>query len=211
MDLGSDNIIVYLIRHGQTQLNKGGERFRGSVDVDLDATGWRQANTLKKLFSNQDFSYVFTSDKKRAMDTADKIMEGREPHPVPVDGLRALDVGDLSGQVKTDQTREIISYHFNNPEIPIPGGESFDQFKARVNPLLVEAIEIGINSPNPVMLVVHSSIIHEAGTLLGGHHEYCLVDPGGVAAIYLKDGKLDAEAIYLPKTTGSSDRPTAIT
>lgn len=42
-------IIVYLLRHGQTELNAAG-RLRGRVDVPLDERGLKQAEALGLLF-----------------------------------------------------------------------------------------------------------------------------------------------------------------
>jgi alpha-ribazole phosphatase len=208
--MGQPQTVVYAVRHGQTVLNAT-DSYRGPTDVELDATGWRQANKLKEYFKDQPFSYVFTSDKKRAVDTAEKIMEGREPRPIAHQGLEALDVGILAGKPKTPESVALVAYHFNNPSLPIPGGESFDGFKARVVPLILDAIKLGIENENPVLLVVHSSIIHEIGTIIGGHHEYALVEPGGVAAIFIKDGQIGAEPIYRVKKSESMDRPNIIT
>ena len=46
------------------------------------------------------------------------------------------------------------------------------------------------------MVVAHSSVIHEVGTLVAGDHTAKLVEPGGVLAIYFNNGKLDADPIY---------------
>jgi broad specificity phosphatase PhoE len=208
--MGQPQPILYAVRHGQTILNAQ-DAYRGPTNVPLDATGWRQANKLKEYFSGQDFSYAFSSDKTRATDTVDKILEGRELKPIIHAGLRALDVGDLGGKPKTPESVEVVKYHFEHQDIPMPGGESFSGFKARVNPLILDAINLGLENENPVLLVVHSSIIHEIGTIIGGHHEYTLVEPGGVAAIFIKDGKLDAEPVYRKKEGGSMDRPNIIT
>jgi broad specificity phosphatase PhoE len=202
-------IILYVIRHGQTTLNKQNS-FRGPLNIDLDKTGWRQANKLKEYFSGVEFSHAFSSPKNRSIDTANKILEGRDTKLVVNENLQALNVGDLAGKEKTPETDAIVEFHFQNPDIPMPGGESFNDFKARVNPLLKDAIEIGLQEQNPVLLCVHSSIIHELGYLIGGHHTYCLVEPGGVAAVYIQDGELDAEPVYRAKEE-ITDRSTAIT
>jgi broad specificity phosphatase PhoE len=207
--MNQEHPIVYVVRHGQTTLNKQGV-FRGPMDIDLDKTGWQQANTLKHHFSNTDFSHAFASSKQRTIDTADKILEGHSTKLIPHDGLQALNVGDLAGKEKNAETEAVVEYHFHHQDIPFPGGESFQEFKARVIPLLVNAIEIGSQEQDPVLLVVHSSIIHELGSMLGGTHDYCLVEPGGVVEIYIKGGELDAKPIYRPKEE-KLDRTAAIT
>lgn len=207
--MGQPQIILYAVRHGQTVLNKI-HAFRGPMNIDLDKTGWQQANALKQYFQGTEFSHVFSSPKKRSVDTANKILEGRKQEPITNENLQALNVGDLAGKEKTPETDAIIQFHYEHQDIPMPGGESFNDFKGRVIPLLCEAIEIGLREQNPVLLSVHSSIIHELGALIGGHHNYCLVEPGGVAAVYIQDGKLDAEPIFRPKED-KVDRTSAIT
>jgi broad specificity phosphatase PhoE len=203
--------LVYIVRHGQTVLNKE-DAFRGPLNIDLDKTGWKQANTLKEYLKDECFSYIFCSDKKRAVDTAEKIAEAHPDLPVQQNhGLRAFNVGFLGGKPRNEENQKLIEYYVKNPDVQIPDGESLNDFKARVRPLIKEAIELALESGNPVLLVAHSSIIHEVGDMIGGHHQYTLVEPGGVACIFVQDGELDAAPVYRKREEAKQPRYEIIT
>jgi hypothetical protein len=54
------------------------------------------------------------------------------------------------------------------------------------------------------MLVAHSSVVHEIGSIAKGDHKSILVEPGGAIAVYVNNGKIDAEPIFKPiKAFGS--------
>jgi len=47
--------------------------------------------------------------------------------------------------------------------------------------------------------------------MIGGHHEYTLVEPGGVACIFVKDGKLDAAPIFKERPESGQPRREILT
>lgn len=50
---------------------------------------------------------------------------------VPVEQLKPWNVGELTGQESKD-AHPILKHHaINNPDVPLPGGESFNTFKQR--------------------------------------------------------------------------------
>lgn len=204
------HILVYAARHGTTDLNQA-DAFRGPIDAPLDKKGFRDANQLAKYFEPIDLSVIFHSDKKRTRATAELIAKTKDMKIYPNKDLAAWNVGDLGGQPKNEENLAVIDHHVENPDLILPGGESLNQFKARIHPLIKDAVDMGLDTGVPVLLVVHSSVIHEIGTMIGGHHEYTLVEPGGVAAIFIKDGKLDAQPIFKARPRQNLGRGETIT
>lgn len=193
------NVLCYIVRHGSTTLNREG-KFRGTADPPLDATGIRQAHDIAKLIDAIEISHIFCSDKQRATKTAEIIAAG-DKRPVHLSkNLRALNVGNYSGKPKTPEAEAEVASYVDQPAVPIPGGESINEFRGRIQPCLKEACEIALECGSPTVIVAHSSICHEVGNWLHGNHKCILVEPGGMVAIYLKDGKLSADAIYKPIT-----------
>jgi broad specificity phosphatase PhoE len=191
-----NDILTYIVRHGTTILNQNG-CFRGPLDPDLDKKGWADANTLKYYFDPTELGAVFYSPKKRSRHTAMLIHRGRIDTPyVGHDNLQALDVGHLGGQKKTPETEEEVRYHLEHPDEPFKDGESFNNFRGRVRPLLVDAVKLALRFGKPTLIVAHSSIVHETGELFNGDHSSTLVEPGGCAAIFCEDGELKAEPIF---------------
>jgi broad specificity phosphatase PhoE len=190
-------VLVYMVRHGTTELNEQ-NCFRGPLDPDLDGAGWRDAHALAYYFEPIDMSAIVYSPKKRARHTAELIKREREIPFFSNLGLQALDVGHLAGQKRTPETEAEIQYHCDNPDIPIKGGESLNCFRDRVRPLIQNGVQLAMEYGKPVVIVAHSSLVHETGEMFNGDHSSTLVKPGGVAAVYIVDGELKAEPIFKP-------------
>lgn len=204
---GQRHILVYAVRHGTTELNQQ-DCFRGPLDVPLDEQGIRDAHRLKYYFQPLELSFIFASSKQRAAETARIIATPKQLKPILKDSLHAWNVGEFAGKPKSEYGQALEMY-VCNPDMPVPGGESLNAFKGRVRPLYRQAMEIGLKTGKPVMVVAHSSLIHEVGAMLHGDHEHTLVEPGGVAAIYVQDGKLMSEPIFKAvqrATSSAADR-----
>lgn len=198
--LSPGTAVCFVVRHGQTALNASNS-FRGSADPPLDATGIKEAKELAGLFEPIELSHIFCSDKQRAKKTADIISKAHGASVHTVENLRALDVGDFSGQKRTPESEACLQTYLDAPDTPIPGGESLNDFKARIAPCLQQAVDMFVESGVPPLLVAHSSIVHEVGALLKGGHKNILVEPGGAVAIFFNGSKLDAEVIFKPLTS----------
>ena len=187
--------VCYICRHGTTLLNQE-NCFRGRNDVELDAKGRRDANRLAFYFEPIEVSHIVSSDRKRADETADVIADkkGMEYRVTPM--LRAWNVGIYSGKEKTPETVEEFEQYVRQPALKIPEGESLNEFKNRVRPAIMEACQVGEACGIPVLLVAHSSIVHEAGSMFHGDHSACLVEPGGAIQISMTEDGLIADPIF---------------
>lgn len=67
----------YFVRHGQTDWNLE-HRIQGSVDIELNEMGRKQAIEMRDKLADRDFAAIFTSPLKRAAQTAEIIAEA---HP----------------------------------------------------------------------------------------------------------------------------------
>ncbi len=205
--MSQSHILVFLVRHGTTDLNQQGDYYRGP-DVPLDKAGVQDANKLACYFSEVDtHPAIFHSSKIRTTQTARIISERKDGSNLQsVDGLANWDKGHLSGAKKTLETKAEVQYHVENPDIPIKGGESLNEFRGRIRPLIMDGVDIALESGLPVLIVGHSSIIHEVGEMLHDDAKACTVKPGGVAAIYIRDGKLAAEPVFKPEHKEARNR-----
>src|ERR1035441_7038849 len=89
--------VVYVARHGQTTLNASNS-FRGNANPPLDSVGLKEADALAELFDKIEISHIFCSDKQRAAKTAEIIAKKKGCEIHQSEHLRALNVGDFSGQ-----------------------------------------------------------------------------------------------------------------
>lgn len=118
---------LWLIRHGQTDWNLQG-RYQGQADPPLNETGWRQAREVPAALGGTQFAALYSSDLRRARDTADVLAQALSL-PVQVDArLREVRLGVWEGMLFTDiqarypdawQARETDALHARPP-----GGEN---------------------------------------------------------------------------------------
>lgn len=206
-------IVSLYARHGSTVLNSSG-CFRGMMDLSLDAQGIQDAHRLAEFLKDyQIFPIVVLSDMKRARETAHIIGSTLKSSDQPIQyretpELRALNVGKLSGQKRTAENEAIVAYHADNPDVPFEGGESLNDFRTRVHPIMEHGIEVAIKHGCPVLFVAHSSVIHEVGQITHKDHTASLVKPGGVTKICACDGCLCSEPIFRPDNTKTKSRVT---
>lgn len=115
---------LILVRHGETDWNRGG-RYQGHADPPLNREGRRQAQALADELAGMELDAVYTSDLRRAAETAEIIAHERGI-PLHRDaGLREVDVGSWSGL-----TRAEIEERF--PGAERHDGESREAHRARV-------------------------------------------------------------------------------
>ena len=167
------------------------------MDVPLSPEGIEDGKEASKFLESLDAKPVFiiSSDKKRAVKTADILSEDFDAPVKEVHQLRALNVGKFSGQPRNEENIKELQTYINEPDTSIPDGESLNEFKERVIPVLEEAFELACDN-GLGFIVCHSSIIHEVGTQLYGDHTSLVVEPGGVVVVGFEDGKPSAKSIF---------------
>ena len=190
--------LIYAVRHGETELNAG-NKFRGFMDVPLDRNGIKQAKEIRDILSGAKLSHAYSSDLKRASETVDIILQGRDiPSKILAD-IRPWNVGQFSGKPKNAENKKALQEYADNPDKVIPGGESLNQFRARYkkafDAILAEA-EASISSGYGLSLIVqHASNSHELGNILYNDIDALDVDPGGVIVISRTGNKLSSHVL----------------
>ncbi|KAL5557077.1 hypothetical protein UlMin_039313 [Ulmus minor] len=128
---------IIIVRHGETEWNADG-RIQGHLDVALNDVGRKQAAAVAERLSKEtEISAIYSSDLKRAFETAEIIAASCGGLEVIKDpGVRERNLGDLQGIVYRDAVKVCPKAHeaFISPksdqEIP-GGGESRDQLYQR--------------------------------------------------------------------------------
>ncbi|KIJ44271.1 hypothetical protein M422DRAFT_228313 [Sphaerobolus stellatus SS14] len=93
----SYDTVIYLVRHGQTAENLMGI-IQGQMDTVLDETGVEQARSVAQYLSTVRFDIAFSSDLRRASETARMILEHHPDVPLnKLTPLRERDMGKLQG------------------------------------------------------------------------------------------------------------------
>ena len=124
---------LILIRHGVTGWNLE-KRYCGFKDIILSKQGKKQAEKLRQRLNREKIHKIYSSDKKRAIQTAKITFKGMKVERVA--DLREMHFGCFEGLTH----REIIKKHsriykkwLDDPfSIAIPKGEKLSAFKKRV-------------------------------------------------------------------------------
>ncbi|HXQ34841.1 MAG TPA: histidine phosphatase family protein, partial [Anaerolineales bacterium] len=177
-----DTPIAYFVRHGETAGNAKGT-FRGTGEYPLNAQGKADAKNLAKWFSDKAISAVYSSSLGRTRETAEAIAVPKGIKVQPIDALKSIDVGYLSGEPKEDH-KHVMDYFEKYPHERIPMGESLNEFRTRTQPPIKKILVEGARAKTPVVAVVHSSIIHELNHIVHGDHNQNLVKPGGIVGVF---------------------------
>ena len=123
---------IFLIRHGSTELTDDG-RISGWLDVPLTEDGRRQAAEAGCELADYGLGTIYTSGLKRARETAD-IVAGLTDAPEVVEdfGLLPWHLGPTIEGRPAESMAETVKHLVLNPDERPYGGETFNEFKARV-------------------------------------------------------------------------------
>ncbi|MFA5155046.1 MAG: histidine phosphatase family protein [Patescibacteria group bacterium] len=119
--------IIYFV-HGTTTDNEAG-RSTGWAPGELSELGIRQAKALPAQVKERDFSPLFCSDLKRAVDSAELGFKGFYPI-IPDERLREINYGDL-----TQADERLVDYAAHISEA-FPHGESLMDVAKRLKSFL---------------------------------------------------------------------------
>ncbi len=201
------NTVVYILRHGETANNKN-NLFRGWINVPLNATGKKQAQTAREFLADKKIKRVFCSDLDRAENTAKLALPSQKAERDPL--LRPWDVGVFSGKSR-DEHQEALNHFIDNPEVPIPDGESLKEFSKRQGKVLARYIKEG-QEDGPILIVTSSSNAIQAEKYIEGKDELGRPEdvdrvlPGGIMAILDEDKKgLKVEVVFGDSPEQSAD------
>ena len=168
-----------LVRHGQTDWNLEG-RYQGQSDVPLNEGGRTQARAVAGQLRVACFAEIYTSDLKRAKETADII--ARHLHlPVTLEPrLREINQGEWEGQlveVIKNRYARLWEERVRNPVmIRPPGGEALQEVAVRVYAALNDVARL--HPESPVLIVSHGLALATAICRVRGvsiAQAYCMI------------------------------------
>jgi alpha-ribazole phosphatase len=126
---------LLVIRHGET-ISNAEQRFSGHQDVNLTEKGILQAEQLAYRLRDCQIDAIYASDLKRAIHTAKIIIGNRnipfykEPH------FREISFGDWEGlkwdEINAEKEEGNSDNWWNQPDSPLPGGESLRDLRKRI-------------------------------------------------------------------------------
>ncbi|MBI2487928.1 MAG: histidine phosphatase family protein [Deltaproteobacteria bacterium] len=125
---------LILVRHGETDWNRLGI-CQGFSDIELNENGRRQIGELARSLRSENISAVYSSDLKRATDTANAIAEYHNLSVQVDPDLREMNQGDLEGltfiQIRERYGELLKEWRENTDLVRLPGGESLKEVQER--------------------------------------------------------------------------------
>jgi len=154
---------LWLVRHGQSTWNRE-HRIQGQLDPPLSEEGRRQATRVGRRLAHHRFAGFYTSDLKRAHETAQLIGKVTGGTPTPAAGLREIYLGEWEGLNTDELARQFPDAWALWTEEPswdvVPGGESAADFESRVSAELDSIL--ARHEHGDVLAVTHGGVIQVA-------------------------------------------------
>jgi broad specificity phosphatase PhoE len=196
---------ILLARHGETAWNAE-RRWQGHADEPLNEVGRAQARRLGEELANVDLAAAYSSDLRRARETAEIAVSGRAIPVVMMEALREVHVGDWSGltHAEIEQRFPAAVRRWREGGRGWNGGETYDEMGARVVEALRRIAEA--HEAETVLVVGHGGGIraaraHAAGLTYAesratgwrsaGNCEVVSVRVEDDALVVVDDGELD--------------------
>ncbi|WP_199624825.1 histidine phosphatase family protein [Paenibacillus alkalitolerans] len=156
----SDNTIIYLVRHGQTEWNVQ-HRFQGHMDSPLTEFGISQAQWLGDALSENQIDLIFSSTSLRALKTAEIIRRDREVSITKCDDFKEINLGVWEGQTQetVKATFEVQFNNFwNNPrEFHVENSETFIDVRNRALNKLLDIVKS--STGKSILIVTHTVVV----------------------------------------------------
>jgi broad specificity phosphatase PhoE len=150
---------ILLARHGETDWNRE-RRWQGRSDLPLNDRGREQATALADELEGVPFAAVYSSDLRRAYETALAVAERRGLAVTPMPELREIDVGSWTGLTQ-DEVKERFRDGYRQMRTRAgrgwEGGETYAEMGRRV----LDAVRriAADHAGETVLVVTHSGPI----------------------------------------------------
>ena len=128
--------MIYIVRHGQTELNSR-RVLQGRSDHPLNRAGIAQAEEAALRLKDVSFSAVYSSPLKRAVQTAQILVPGRQP--ILDERLIEMDYGPYEEMDLSNPDPEVLAFFRDFVHRPAPAGmEPLEQVILRTGAFMEE-------------------------------------------------------------------------
>lgn len=180
---------IFLLRHGATDWNLA-QRCQGSTDLELNEVGLEQARAAALDLSREKIDAIYSSQLKRAHQTAAAVSRFHNLTITIEESLRELDHGEIEGltfsEIQTARPNFLREWRDKPAEADIPGGERLLDVGKRAWDGLGRIV--GRHGPEETLVVVShnfpilSVLCRVTGTPLNQYRSFHL-DPGEVVRV----------------------------
>ena len=151
---------IILVRHGETEWNHL-RRIQGQIDIPLNDVGLRQAQAVGRRLAQLPIEAVYTSDLRRASDTAAPIAAARGVAAQPDQRLRERHYGGFQGSYYDELQRADPEQHqrmlSRDLAFDLDGGETIPVLHERVCAALRDFA--GRHPDGTIVVVSHGGVL----------------------------------------------------
>lgn len=162
------NMTIYMIRHGETDLNKE-HKLQGHSDIELNDYGRELAKITGQALKDVRFDYAFTSPLARAKETAKILLENNEAKSIEKNELNLIDderikeicFGEFEGLSYSDKNftipdKTFLNFFLKPQEYNVPeNGESFEDVIKRTRNFFEELINNEKYADKTILVSTH--------------------------------------------------------
>lgn len=151
---------IYVIRHGQTELNAKGIVQGKGIDHPLNELGIQQANAFYQAYKDFPFEIMYSSSLKRAQQTIEQFHQHAIPHIIDAD-LDEISWGDAEGKGgfldTSDEFFKLMKeWDSGNMAYKFEGGESPLELQSRQIRFLEK---LKVSSEKKILIATHGRFI----------------------------------------------------
>lgn len=157
-------MLLYIMRHSQTDWNTKG-RLQGRSDTELNEYGEELARKTGQAMREIHFDLAFSSPLKRAVRTAQLILEGQSVEIIPDPRIIEISFGTNEGYVGRGERMNIpdpnFHYFFDKPSVyvPAPGGETIDALCERTEEFLDDITHRPELEDKTILITTHGAAL----------------------------------------------------
>jgi probable phosphoglycerate mutase len=194
----------FIVRHGESTDNEGGDRYSGITECNLTNEGLRQAECVGRFLQADGIQMVICSPMKRAVATARAIQTLLGGELVIDRRLREIDYGEWEGltrkQVYTRWPDAYEAYKQNPVVNTPPAGESPTRVLERIQDFWQELQRTSsLRGISKIVIVTHNAVTRILLTHLSGEpierHREKRIDNASVTKVLL-DAMGNASVVY---------------
>ena len=161
------NLII--VRHGES-LGNSKRIMLGTTDLDMSLRGYEQAAACAEFLAGEKIDYIYSSDLKRAYNTAKPHAALRGIEIIPDERLREMYVGRWENrpfaEIAAEESELYLEWREKFGTLVFPGGESILNAGKRLNAALVDIA--GRHPGSTVLVTTHAGVLRSFwGQLLG--------------------------------------------
>ncbi|MBR1708571.1 MAG: histidine phosphatase family protein [Clostridia bacterium] len=153
--------MLYIMRHGKTEWNER-HKLQGQTDIPINETGRRMAEMAHEEYLGVHFDLCYSSPLKRARETAEIVLRGRNVPIIMDDRLKEMSFGEYEGVENSylipDCPINVIFLDPTSYRGSVGGAESFDELFDRVDRFLSEKVFPEVSRGKDILIVGHGSL-----------------------------------------------------